>query len=283
MLKTLNQNMLGLDHPFKVIAPLAAKYGFRAIYATRQMLEDRALAREAAAIIADSGLSWGMMPLPANFCHWELDDGDFRRALEILRRWADAARVLGISRAADILWPCSTREFDDNFQWTLNRIRAVNDILRENGIAYGLEFLGSHELRRLAEHEFVHSLSGALALAKAAGSGVGIVFDVFQWYTSQDGAMDDVLLMEQEIERLVAVHVSDGMLGRSFDQQRDIERRLPGVTGVIDSKAVLARFRSHPCSALYMVEPFDIWRAKLGAMEAEEAVRAVSEALARVE
>ena len=42
MLKTLNQNMLGLDHPFKVIAPLAAKYGFRAIYATRQMLEDRA-------------------------------------------------------------------------------------------------------------------------------------------------------------------------------------------------------------------------------------------------
>ena len=95
--------------------------------------------------------------------------------------------------------------------------------------------------------------------------------------------MDDVLLMEQEIERLVAVHVSDGMLGRSFDQQRDIERRLPGVTGVIDAKAVLARFRSHPCSALYMVEPFDIWRAKLGAMEAEEAVRAVSEALARVE
>ncbi len=283
MLRTLDPSMLGLTHPIKELAPYAAKYGFQAVSAPRQVLEDKNAAREAEAALLDSGLSWGLMPLPADFYHWELDGSAFEQALEVLRRWADAARVLGVTHAYNHVWPCSSREFDENFSWTVERIRAVNGILRENGVSYGLEFLGPHELRKFAEHEFIHSLSGALALADAAGGGVGIAFDVFHWYCSQNGAMDDVMLMEQNIDRLVAVHISDGVLGRSFDQQKDMERRLPGVSGVIDAKTVLARFRSHPNNALYMAEPFEPWRTKLGSMTAEEAVRTVSEAIARVE
>lgn len=283
MLRTLDPSMLGLSHPISELAPVAAKYGFQAVSAPSQVLEDKTAAREAAAVMAAHGLSWGLMPLPADFYHWDLNDAAFEKALETLRRQADMARVLGITHAYNHVWPCSPREFDDNFQWTVKRIRAVNSVMRENGIFYGLEFLGPHELRMLAEHEFIHSLSGAMALADAAGDGVGIVFDVFHWYCSQNGAMDDVVLMEQKIQRLVAVHISDAVLGRPYDQQKDMERRLPGRTGVIDVKSVLSRLKRHPSSALYMTEPFEPWRTQLGAMTAEDAVRTVSEAMAWVE
>lgn len=283
MLRTLDPSMLGLNHPLRELAPLAAKYGFQAVSAPQDVLTDRAAAREAAAVMADNGLAWGLMPMPADFYHWELDDADFEKALELLRRQADAARALGVSHAYNHVWPCSSRGFDENFDWTVERVRAVNGILEENGISYGLEFLGPHELRSMAEHEFIHSLSGALALADAAGGGVGIAFDVFHWYSSSGGAMDDVLLMEQNIRRLVAVHISDGVPGRTFDMQKDMDRRMPGETGVIDARAVLARFRGRHSSALYMAEPFEPWRTRLGQMTAEEAVRTASQALSRVE
>lgn len=281
MLRTLDPSMLGLSHPVQDLAPWAAKYGFQAVSATPAVLEDKAASREAASVMADQGLSWGLLPMPADFYHWDLDDGAFEKALEVLRRRAYAGRVLGVTHAYNHVWPCGPREFEENFSWTVERIRAVNGILRENGIFYGLEFLGPRELRTLAEHEFVHSLSGALALADAAGGEVGIAFDVFHWYCSQEGALDDVVLMEQHIQRLVALHLNDAVPGRA--QQKDMERQLPGETGIIDAKTVLARFRRHPGNALYMVEPFEPWRTRLAGMTAEEAVRTAAQALARVE
>ncbi len=281
MLRTLDPSMLGLPHSVRELAPWAAKYGFEAVSATPAVLENKEAAREAAAVMADHGLSWGLLPMPADFYHWELDESAFQKALEVLRRRAYAARVLGVTHAYNHVWPCSPREFEENFSWTVERIRAVNGVLRENGIFYGLEFLGPQELRTLAEHGFIHSLSGALALADAAGEGVGIAFDVFHWYCSQEGAWDDVALMEQHIQRLVALHLNDAVPGRA--RQKDMERRLPGETGIIDAKTVLARFRRHPGNALYMAEPFEPWRTRLAGMTAEEAVRTAAQALARVE
>lgn len=283
MLRTLDLSMLGLTCSVREIAPIAAKYGFQAVSASVEVFQDKTAAKETAAVLSDNGLSWGLMPMPADFYHWELDDTTFEKALEHLRRLADTARVIGVSHAYNHVWPCSSRSFDENFSWTVKRIRAVNGILRENGIAYGLEFLGPHELRTMAEHEFIHSLSGALALADASGDGVGIAFDAFHWYSSSNGAMDDVILMEQNIQRLVAVHISDAVQGRSFDQQKDMDRRLLGETGVIDVKTLLSRFGKHHSNALYMVEPFEPWRTRLGAMTAEEAVRTVSHALEKEE
>jgi len=283
MIRTLDASMLNLSYSIEELAPWAAKYGFQAISAPKDILLQKDAAKRAAEAMAEYGLSWGLMPMPADFYHWELDDSSFEKALEELRREAYAAQMLGVAHAYNHVWPASPKAFDENFQWTVERIRAVNGILRENGISYGLEFLGPHELRSLAEHEFIHSLSGALALADAAGGGVGIAFDVFHWYCSQNGAWDDVALMEQHIDRLVALHLSDAVLGVPFDRQKDMERRLPMETGAINGKEILSRFQKHPCDALYMAEPFEPWRTRLGGMTAEEAVRTVSQSLLQAE
>lgn len=283
MIRTLDASMLGLSCSVEEVAPWAAKYGFQAVSASRQVLEEKETGKRAAAVLAEHGLSWGLMPMPADFYHWDLSDASFEQALETLRREANFARVLGVTHAYNHVWSSSPRPFEENFEWTAKRIRAVNGILAENGISYGLEFLGPHELRSLQKYEFIHSLSGALALANAAGGGVGIAFDVYHWYCSQNGAWDDVMLMEQEIDRLVAVHLSDAVEGRSIEEQKDMERRLPLETGIIDSKRILSSFQKHTSSALYVVEPFDPWRGRFREMETEEAIRLVSAALSRVE
>lgn len=282
MIRTLDASMLGLSCSVEEAAPWAAKYGFQAVSASREVLENREVGKRTAAALVENGLSWGLMPMPADFYHWGLTDSDFEKALEILRREADFARVLGISHAYNHVWSSGPRPFEENFEWTVKRIRAVNGILSENGVSYGLEFLGPYELRALQPHEFIHSLSGALALADAAGGGVGIAFDVYHWYCSQHGAWDDVMLMEQHMDRLVAVHLSDGVDGRAVEEQKDLERRLPLETGIIDSKGVLSRFLRHKSDALYVAEPFDPWKSRFREMEPEEAIRRVSAILDKV-
>ena len=67
MLRTLDPSMLGLSQPIRELAPWAARYGFQAVSAPQEVLRDKNAAREAAAVMADCGLSWGLMPMPADF------------------------------------------------------------------------------------------------------------------------------------------------------------------------------------------------------------------------
>ena len=283
MIRTLDKSMLNLPHSIYELAPLAAQHGIEALSPPAEIFEDTAAAEKASALMREHGLKWGLMPMPADFYFWDLSDDDFEKALEKLARWAAVAEKLGVRHAYNHVWSSSHREFDENFEWTVKRVRAVGRILKEHGVRYGLEFLGPHELRSWQKHEFVHSLAGVMAIADAADEGVGIAFDTFHWYCSTNGAFDDVLFMAEHIDRLVAVHLNDAVEGLAYDAQKDMQRRLPMDTGIINSRDILARFKSRPNDALYMIEPFEPARTEFGAMTAEEAVSTVAKVFARVE
>lgn len=283
MIRTLDASMLNLPYSIAELAPLAAKHGIQALSATPDILDDESAAKEAAAIMRDNGLRWGLMPMTADFYFWDLDDEKFDHALKALTRRAKIAEKLGVTHAYNHVWPTGPREFDENFDWHVKRVRAVSTILNDHGVRYGLEFLGPHELRTWQPHEFVHSLAGVLSIADAAGGVAGIAFDTFHWYCSANGCSDDLLYMAQHTDRLVAVHLNDAVPGVPFDQQKDMQRRLPMETGVIDSRDILARFMAKPNDALYMIEPFEPGRTNFHAMSAETAVRTAAEIFARVE
>lgn len=283
MIRTLDASMLNLPYSIAELAPLAAKHGIQALSATPDILDDESAAKEAAAIMRDNGLRWGLMPMTADFYFWDLDDEKFDHALKALTRRAKIAEKLGVTHAYNHVWPTSPREFDENFEWHVKRVRAVSTILNDHGVRYGLEFLGPHELRTWQPHEFVHSLAGVLSIADAAGGIAGIAFDTFHWYCSTNGCPDDLLYMAQHTDRLVAVHLNDAVPGVPFDQQKDMQRRLPMETGVINSRDILARFMAKPNDALYMIEPFEPGRTNFHAMSAETAVRTAAEIFARVE
>ncbi len=283
MIKTLEASMLNLSVGLKELAPLCPAVGIQALSATRAILEDEKQGAEAAAILKDNGLTWGLMPMPADFYHWDLDDAAFDEALKTLAKHAAAAEKLGVTHAYNHVWSSGPREFDENFAWHVDRVSKVSTILHDHGVQYGLEFLGPHELRTWQKHEFVHSLAGVVAIADAAGGKAGVAFDTFHWYCSNNGCKDDLLWMAQHADRLVALHMNDGVAGVPYDEQKDMQRRLPMETGVIDTRAILNLFKAHENNALYMIEPFEPWRARFNAMTAEEAVAKAAEVFAALE
>ena len=283
MIRTLDASMLNLPYSIRELAPLCAQHGIQALSATRELLEKKAAAKEAAAVLKDNGLVWGLMPMPADFYHWDLDEAGFAQALKTLARHAAAAEKLGVKHAYNHVWSSGPRAYEENFDWHVRRIAAVSGILADHGVQYGLEFLGPHELRTWQPHEFMHSLPGVLALADAAGGKAGVAFDTFHWYTSTNGCMDDVLFLAQHADRLVALHLNDAVAGVPYDKQQDLQRRLPLETGVIDSREILACFKAQENDALYMIEPFEPSRTRFHAMAAEEAVCTAAEVFRRLE
>ena len=77
MYSVLDASMLGLNHPLSVLAPLCAKYGISGLRVPDCALESEAAAGEAAGILKDNGLQWGLLPMPADFYASNLSDEDF--------------------------------------------------------------------------------------------------------------------------------------------------------------------------------------------------------------
>ena len=107
------------------------------------------------------------------------------------------------------------------------------------------------------------------------------MFDSFHWFCGTNADPDDLLYAAQHADRLVALHLNDGVSGLPYDEQRDLRRALPMTTGVIDAKKVLSAFTRADGTAPYMIEPFEPARAELAALDADAAVRTIAAALRR--
>ena len=283
MIRTFDPAMLSSPHSALDLIPFLSLAGFQAVSLTPDLLEDPLRAAKAKEEASSRGIGFGLLPMPADFYHWELSDAGFDRALEELKRRAEIAERLGAKAGYNHVWPASTRPFEENFAWHVSRVARVAGVLREHGIRYGLEFLGPHELRAFAPYGFLHSLEGILSLADAAGNGVGVAFDTFHWFTSEGGDPKDLGTMTEKADRLVCVHLNDAVAGVPFDRQKDMVRRFPMETGVIDSRAILRGFREAGSDALFMIEPFEPGRTLFHALSPEEAARRAGEILRRVE
>ncbi len=281
MIQTLDASMLGIRCPVEELLAPAAARGFQAVSPGMDLLEDPVRLAEADALRQALGLSWGLLPMPADFYFWDLDDAAFADGLKRLHDYAVLGEKYQIRYAYNHIWPTSFRTYDRNFEWHTDRVRAVSTLLADHGIRYGLEFLGPHELRTWQPHIFVHTLPDVLAIADAAGGKAGIAFDCFHWYTS-GARKEDLQLMESKAERLVCVHLNDAVAGRTVPEQRDLERRLPMETGLINSREILHRFRYQEPDALFMIEPFEPARSRFAEMNAAQAVDAAAAVMARL-
>ena len=283
MYKTLDANLLRIQGSFDELVRLAAKHGFQGISVPREILEDARRAEEAGAVVRDHGLQWGLLHTPVDFFAPDVTDAAFEEALDIQARWAEIGARLGVQYAYNHVWPSSpTREFDENFAWHVGRLERIQAVLADHGIRYGLEFLGPHELRTMHQHPFAHTISGVLAIADAVGGQAGFLFDTYHWYTGSR-RLDDLYFAAQNSQRMVNVHLNDGIAGRAPDEQRDLERAMPMTTGVIDTARVYRLFQASGYAGPVMCEPMRPSTDRFAAMPAEEAIAEVAEAFRRVE
>lgn len=121
-----------------------------------------------------------------------------------------------MSRAYNHVHPGSnTRPFEQNFSWYRERIAAVpgDHETVPHFLRAGVRRPEASD-RQLPLPLPASDLQGVRSLADQVDPSVGILFDLFHWYTG-GGTQEDILWVKAHPERIVAVHVNDAIAGRA--------------------------------------------------------------------
>ena len=221
-----------------------------------------------------SGLKTAGWPLPVN---WRDSEAEYDENLGNLPRLAKLAAELGCFRSTTYILPSGNIPFKENWDLHVKCLRPAAEILKEHGHRFGLEFVAPATRRRDGRFLFLHTMDAALGLAAAIGTGnVGLLFDVWHWYTSH-ATFDDVRKLGKD--DVVYVHVNDAPAGIERDDQQDLVRCLPGETGVIPIAELLQILKQIGYDGPVVPEPLS---EKVYGMEPQEAANATARSLDKV-
>jgi len=185
---------------------------------------------------------------------WRQDE-TWRAELADLPALAELGRALGCTRTCTVLPSGSgERPYDENFAWTVERLRPIAEALRGQDCRLGIEFLGPKTLRARQAHEFIYTLGGLMELAGAIGTGnVGLLLDAWHLYTSGGEIAELDRITARDV---VAVHVNDAPPGIPLDEQIDNVRALPMETGVMDLPGFMGKLGAMGYDGPVTAEPF---------------------------
>jgi len=220
-------------------------------------------AAQAPSLLTDAGVKAAGFGLPVDF---RQDTPPSNESLDNLRKSAAAAASIGLDRCATWILPMSdTRTFDENFEFHVSRLAPLAAILAEEGVRFGLEFVGTPSLRAAGKYEFVYDLAGMMKLADAVSPNAGLLLDCWHWHTSE-GTVEDIEAVPES--KIVYVHVNDAPEGVALAELQDNDRRLPLETGVIDLAGFIGALRKIGYEGPVVAEPFS---SRLKSLESDEA------------
>jgi hypothetical protein len=206
------------------------------------------------AYVQDTFTSAGVKPsgwgLPTD---WRGTQEAFDASLAHLPRLAAASAALGCTRVVIWIMPSGDLPLEENWAFHVSRLGHVAKVLAEHGLHLGLEFIGPRTALTWGKYPFVHTLPRMRELANACGENVGILLDCWHWHTS-GATVDDITACSAH--EIVYVHVNDAPEGLTMDEYQDGDRRLPGQTGVIDSKGFLQALDKIGYDGPVVAEPF---------------------------
>ena len=204
-------------------------------------------------LFVSRNLQMGAWNLPVNT---RAADVEFYPQLRKLPAAAELAAESGCFRTNIVVLGWSDElPRQQNWDFHVKRLREVCIVLRDYGHRLGLEFIGPRTSRAPKKHGFVYTMDGMLALCCAIGTGnVGLLFDVWHWYTAQS-TLDDVRKLTKD--DVVYVHINDAPADRDVLDQIDNQRCLPGETGVIPNVELLRILQEIGYDGPVTAEPFN--------------------------
>lgn len=267
----------GVQAEILEIAPLVSKYGMEGIGVPRDIMEDEKKAIEAKSCLESYGLKWGLLPTPVDFYAEKTGDTEFAEGLEKLKRWAELAEKVGVRYSYNHVWNGSnSREFEENYEWNLTRIKQVWKVMDDFGILYGLEFLGPHPLQKSFAYPFINNIAGILSLASDVDERCGFLFDTYHWFCGSAANQGDLYLAAKNVRKMVNFHVNDGIQGRTHTEQEDLNRAVPLSTGVIDSAVPYRIFEESGYEGPVLIEALYPFIDEQKQKPTEEAIRTVA-------
>ncbi len=235
MIPTLNSVTAGSGLNLENFVGLAARYDFRGIEFGVGQAHEMGIAPAKELFEAHDVLPVAF-GLPVE---WRKDDAQFDSDLAELPALAQTARGVGALRCTTYVLPEGDGE-QDYAEVSTARLARCAQILSEQGIMLGLEFLGPQHFRTHPEKVWFYDIAGALQAAdeinkQAKTENVGLLIDAWHWYTGGGSVMD---LASVPLSQIVHVHVNDAP-NIDVDKQVDNVRLLPGQSGVIDMRGFL--------------------------------------------
>ena len=223
-------------------------------------------------LFGEAGVRIGVWGLPVA---WNGSQEEYEKGLKALPAFAEAGAAVGACRVSQWIQAASDeRKFRENFQWHVQRLRPVCQILRDHGCSLGLEFIGPRTMRVQPSYGFIYTLPGMMALCEAIGTGnAGLLLDCWHWYTGL-GTLPD--LRSLTADDVVHVHVNDAPAGVDVGDQVDNVRALPSETGVIDLVGFLKVLEEIGYEGPVTPEPFS---KRVRELPAEEAVKETGDGL----
>lgn len=234
---------------------LAHKHGFESVEAHGPYLssigtgEMQALKKD----LRSKNLAWGTSGLTVDF---RKDRETFEKGLKELPMIASGLRRAGVGRVSTWLMPCHDElTYNQNFKQHTERLREVASVLGDQGLRFGMEYVGTTTLMVSKKYPFLHTMAEALELANAIGTdNVGIVLDSWHWWQAGDSVADIEGLKNSDI---VLVDLNDAPKGVDKQQQMDNRRELPVATGVIEVKGFLDALVKIGYDGPVRAEPFN--------------------------
>ncbi|RYX81195.1 sugar phosphate isomerase/epimerase [bacterium] len=279
MISTLNPVTAGGGLGFAEFAELAAKNGFRGIDFSIEAAQALGL-EEAREVLAKHNVAASAFGIPVE---WRKDEQTFQTELEGLAEKARFARELGCSRT--ITWVLPSNDDVVTYRETsLRRWAEIARVLGDEGIGFGLEFLGPKQFRPDDSKVWFYDVLGALEAvdevnARAGTHNVGLLVDCWHWFAGGGTLMDVASIPPEQVTH---VHINDAPLGVALADLVDNERELPGTTGVIDLTGFLETLNRIGYEGPIAVETF--WKrpqeagSEVAAQEAAAAVKKSFEA-----
>lgn len=272
MYTNLNPRTMGMNHhSFQVLLDAAHTSGFKGIEVPAGAFDTDEAAIQARTMMSDMGMRFGLIMAPADM--YKIPDSEFDGCVKEFGQWAHRAKLAGCGRAYNHIWAGSDRfPYEENFDWHRKRLSKIYHVLHEEGIFYGLEFMGAKTVRDSFRHHFIHSLVGVINLADSVSSEIGFVFDTIHWYTS--GSRDDDLYFAlNHLDRMVNLHLCCADATRSREDQDDRQRALPGENNTIDCARILRLFDQAGYEGPVIMEPMDPTVTRYSNMTALDAAK----------
>lgn len=212
---------------------------------------------------------------------WRKDEELFRQELAQLPALARSAAALGISRCTTYVLPSTDAPIEEYRETSSRRFAEIAQVLQEQHIHLGLEFLGPQQFRPDLDKFWFYDIAGALQAAdeinqKAGTGNVGLLVDCWHWYASGGTLMD---LASIPLEQIVHVHINDAPADVALPDLVDNVRELPGATGEIGVRGFLSTLAALGYEGPVAVETFS---KALDAMSPDDAAAAAAQATLNV-
>jgi sugar phosphate isomerase/epimerase len=233
----------------------AARFGFDSVDADGRYLgslESADLARLLARM-REQKVSWAIAGLPVEF---RKDDQSFADSMKTFPAFAAGLKRAAVVNVTTWISPASgDRIYPENLRTHARRLSECADVLRDQGLRLGLEYVGPKTSWSAQRFPFVHTMAEMKNLmAEIARPNVGFVLDSWHWYSAGESKKD---LLTLRGDQVVSVDLNDAPAGIPVDQQVDSRRELPASTGVIDVAAFLGALKEIGYSGPVRVEPFN--------------------------